>query len=197
MVKRIGLIWVGIAVAALYWPLEAALHAFVFDKGTFLENLLPVDPDELCMRSLISFAFIAFGFIAQRRVQDIHEFQERIQAKRMRLQQMIDSAYDAYVAIDTHGKVIGWNRSAEKMFGWTVGEALGKSLIEMVIPEGMRAAHQKGFQRYLESSVGPWLYKPVSTRAQHRDGSSIPIEMVVTPLIHDGAQEFFAFIRKQ
>ncbi len=197
MIERIGLIWIAVAVAVLFWPLEAAMHAFAFAKGSFLENLLPSDPDELWMRSLISITFIMFGVFGQRHINEHRTFQERIQTKRLRLQQMIDSAYDAYVAIDAQGKIIDWNRSSEKIFGWPVNEAMGRSLIDMLIPEEMRAAHRKGLQRYLESSVGPWLYKPVSTRALHRDGSSIPIELVVTPLKHGESQDFFAFIRKQ
>jgi len=183
--------------AVLFWPLEAGMHAFVFSQGTFLQNLIPAEADEWWMRSIISLAFILFGVFGQRYVDEQKDFQKRIQAKRNRLQQVIDSAYDAYVAIDQEGVVIGWNRSAEHMFGWSVGEAMGKSLTEMIIPERYQAAHQKGMKRYGETSVGPWLYKPVITEALHRDGHELSIEMVVAPLMHQGDQEFFAFIRKK
>ncbi len=197
MIERIGLKWAGIAIAVLFWPLEAALHAFVFGKGAFAGNLFPADADELWMRSLISAAFIAFGLIGQRRLADLREFQQRIQIKRSRLQQIIDSAYDAYVAIDGQGHIIGWNRSAEKMFGWPVGEVMGRPLTGILIPERYRKAHSKGIRRYMDTGIGPKLYRPVQMEALHRDGSEFGIEMVITPLKHDGSQEFFAFIRKR
>jgi len=197
LLDRIGLKWLGIIMAVLFWPVEAAMHAFVFAKGTFIGNLFPADADELWMRTIISIAFVGFGLLGHRYVAEHKDFQERIQAKRLRLQQMIDSAYDAYIAIDAHGLIIGWNRSAEKMFGWTVAEALGKPLAELLIPDVHRGSHIRGMKRYMETSVGPWLYKPVVTEARHRDGHELKVELVVTPLRHDGAQEFFAFIRKK
>ena len=197
MIERVGLRRIGIFFAVMYWPLEAGMHTFVFSNGTFLQNLLPTEADELWMRSLISLAFILFGIYGQRHVDELKSMQENIQLNRNRLQQVIDSAYDAYVAINKQGEVIGWNRSAEVMFGWPVGEALGKSLTGIIIPKRYHLPHQKGMKRYLDSSVGPWLYKPVVTEACHRDGHEFTIEMVVSPLVHNGDQEFFAFIRKQ
>jgi len=197
VIERVGLKRIGIFFAVMYWPLEAGMHAFVFSKGAFLENLLPAEANELWMRGLISLAFILFGIYGQRHVDEQKALHERIEINRNRLQQVIDSAYDAYVAINEHGEVIGWNRSAERMFGWPVGKALGKSLTALIIPEKYHVPHQKGMKRYLESSVGPWLYKPVVTEACHRDGREFTIEMVVSPLVHNGDQEFFAFIRKQ
>lgn len=197
MIERVGLKRIGIFFAVMYWPLEAGMHAFVFSKGTFLQNLLPTEPDELWMRCLISIAFILFGVYGQRHVDEQKALQQRIQINRNRLQQVIDSAYDAYVAINKQGEVIGWNRSAEVMFGWAVGEALGKTVTGLIIPERYHVSHEKGMKRYLASSVGPWLYKPVVTEARHRDGKEFTIEMVVSPLVHNGDQEFFAFIRKQ
>jgi len=197
MIERIGFRWMGVLLALSFWPLEAAMHTYVFSRGDFLGNLFPADADELWMRGLISAAFIVFGLLGEKRLHDIEAFQSRIQAKRMRLQQILDSAYDAYVAIDSHGQVIAWNRSAEKMFGWPVGEAMGQSLAELIIPEDMRSSHVRGMQRYLESSVGPWLYRPVRTQAVRRDGSMLDVELVITPLSYDGRLEFFAFMRER
>jgi len=50
-------------------------------------------------------------------------------------------------------------------------------------------------QTYLESSSGPWLYRTVTTQAQHKDGAEFNIEMAIIPLRSGVAQEFYAFIR--
>jgi PAS domain S-box-containing protein len=99
--------------------------------------------------------------------------------------------------MDDEGIITGWNRSAETLFGWQMNEVMGQPLAETIIPERQREAHYKGLEVYKESSVGPWLYKPVYTQAIHRDGSEFVIEMVVTPLQSGDVQEFFAFIRKK
>jgi len=197
MVERYGLTGLGVMVGLLFWAMEALLHAYVFNKGDFVSNLFSSDPDELWMRTLITLAFIAFGWMAQRSLREQHQLQDMLLLKRDRLSQIIDSTYDAYVSMDEQGMVIGWNRSAEKMFGWQRQDVLGKDLADLMIPEPMRAAHRQGMHRYCQSGVATMLYKPLRLRACHRSGDELDISMVITPLRSGEKQEFFAFIRRQ
>jgi len=196
MIQRYGLTVLGVVIGLLFWPLEAMMHDFVFDKGDFITNLFSHDPDELWMRTLISLAFVAFGWLAQRNMREQHLLQERLIQSRDHLGQIIDSTYDAYVAIDEQGGVVGWNRSAEKMFGWLRQDAMGQDVSRLIIPEPMRAAHRKGMQRYCESGISTMLYRPLHLRACHREGSEFEVNIVITPLRSGNRQEFFAFIRK-
>jgi len=165
MIQRYGLTALAVVVGLLFWPLEALMHAFVFDKGSFAANLFSSDPDELWMRTLITLSFIAFGWLAQRSLREQHRLQERLILKRDRLSQIIDLTYDAYIAIDDQGQVIGWNRSAEQMFGWRRQDVLGKELAQLIIPESERAAHQQGMQRYMQSGIATMLYRPLQQKA--------------------------------
>lgn len=197
MVQQIGFTRLGILVGILYWPGEAAVHAFVFNDAGFFDSLFISDPHEIWMRMLISVAFIGFGWVAQRNISEQRELQKRLRKKRDRLHQILDSTYDAYVGMDQTGKIVDWNRSAETMFGWRANEAIGRQLADTILPEHYREAHLKGMKRYAEMGIGSWLYKPVNTQAMHRDGTELDIEMVVTPIQADDEQEFFAFIRKR
>lgn len=195
--RQKGLIGWGIIVAILYWPVEAMIDAFLFGSRGFLDSLFGDDLHEVWMRSMISIAFIGFGWLAQRGVNQQQVFQQQLYAERDRLHRIIDSSYDAYVSMDDKGMITGWNRSAEELFGWHMNEVIGQALADIIIPERKREAHNKGLKCYNENSLGPWLYKPVYTQAIHRDGSEIVIEMVVTPLKSGDVQEFFAFIRNK
>ena len=195
MLQQIGLAHLGIAVGLLYWPAEAILHAYLFSNGSFLENLLDPDPNEIWMRLLISAAFIGFGFYAHQAVRSQQQLQSQIKKRGERLQQIIDCTYDAYICMNEMGIITGWNRSAEQLFGWPAHRIIGKP-IDTIIPKDMRDNHRKGMQQYLKSSIAPsWLYKPALTKALHRNGLELPVMMVITPIESDGAQEFFAFIR--
>ncbi len=44
----------------------------------------------------------------------------------------MESVPDAVVTVDRNGLVTGWNREAVKLFGWSVEEALGKPLDDLV-----------------------------------------------------------------
>jgi len=196
MLKRLSLAHLGIVIGLLYWPLEALIHDFIFGNGNFMDNLLSSDPDEIWMRALISAIFICFGIYAHRMVMQHQQLQDQLRKKSERLQQIIDSSYDAYVSIGQNGSITGWNHSAEALFGWSMHRILGKN-VEIIIPERMRADHHHGMRRYQKDGIGAWLYKPMRTQALHRDGFEFSIEMVLTPVKSDGNQEFFAFIREQ
>jgi len=195
--QRVSLIGLGVVVAILYWPVEAAVDSFLFSNRGFFNSLFINEAHEIWMRTIVSIVFIAFGWLAQRGLKQQHIFQKRLHEERDRLHKVIENTYDAYVSMNEEGKITGWNRSAETLFGWQMNEAMGQPLAEIIIPERQREAHDKGLKEYKENSVGPWLYKPVYTQAIHRDGSEFVIEMVVTPLQSGDVQEFFAFIRKK
>ncbi len=147
------------------------------------------------MRAVISVLFIGFGLVAQRMFDRVGAMEARLRRKRDRLSRILDAAYDAWVAMDEQGRITGWNRSAERMFGLPAREAMGRDLAGAIIPPDLRDAHRRGMRRYRESSVGPWLYKPVRTEAMRRDGGRFAVELVVTPLKGEDGMEYFAFIR--
>ena len=49
-----------------------------------------------------------------------------------RAHQIVETAHDAYVGIDSAGRIVTWNAQAEATFGWTREEILGKKLVEKV-----------------------------------------------------------------
>ncbi|MDQ6953814.1 MAG: two-component hybrid sensor and regulator, partial [Mariprofundaceae bacterium] len=85
MLQRIGFGGLGILVALLFWFIEALLHAFIFGEGSFFNNLLSHDPNELWMRALISIIMVSFGFYAQRTFVRQQKMQKEIRKKSVRL----------------------------------------------------------------------------------------------------------------
>src|SRR5260221_362554 len=56
---------------------------------------------------------------------------------------VLETANDAFLAMDTEGRVRDWNRCAERMFGWRRDEVIGRPLEDTLL----RAAHRDGFRR--------------------------------------------------
>ena len=92
---------------------------------------------------------------------------------------VIDTSHEAFVSIDTKGEIIYWNHEAEKTFGWSQKEALGKRMVDLIIPKEYREAHEKGFKHYTATGQGPILDKRIEVPAQHRDGHIFPIEITI------------------
>ena len=108
---------------------------------------------------------------------------------------IIDTALDAFIQMDEEGRVADWNSQAEKIFGWSHGEAVGKPLDALIIPENHRADHQAGLKHFLRSGEGPILGRRVEIDALRRDGKEIKVELSVTALRRRDGYVFNGFIR--
>lgn len=116
-------------------------------------------------------------------------------ASEARTREILESAADAFVAIDAAGMIIDWNIQAQAAFGWTRDEALGRELAATIIPERYRAAHRSGLQRFLASGEPRVLNKRLEFSALHRDGHEFPVELTIARRQTDGGYAFNAFLR--
>jgi PAS domain S-box-containing protein len=89
---------------------------------------------------------------------------------------ILDDVADALIYADRSGTIVRWNRACTALFGFAADEALGQSL-DLIIPEHLRAAHWKGFDAALASGTMKLAGRPTLTRALHKDGRRLYIEM--------------------
>jgi PAS domain S-box-containing protein len=111
------------------------------------------------------------------------------------ISKIIESALDAIIMMDQDGNIITWNDQAEKIFGWSERESIGKNLAELIIPGKYQEAHLAGLQKYLETGEGPVLNTRVEISAIRKFGEEFPVELSVTPIIHGDEVTFSGFIR--
>jgi PAS domain S-box-containing protein len=98
---------------------------------------------------------------------------------------ILDDVADALISADRSGTITRWNRAASTLFGFSAEQALGQSL-DLIIPEHLRAAHWKGFDAALESGALKLAGRPTLTRAQHKDGRKLYIEMTFALVKDEG-----------
>lgn len=89
---------------------------------------------------------------------------------------ILDQMADALIYADHEGKIRLWNRAAAALFGYEAAEALGNS-VDIIVPERLRAPHWRGFDAAMASGTLKLSGRPTLTRAQHKDGSRLYIEM--------------------
>ena len=83
---------------------------------------------------------------------------------------------DALISADRSGAITRWNRASTALFGYSTEEVLGQNL-DLIIPEHLRAAHWKGFDAAISSGTMKLGGRPTLTRAAHKDGRKLYIEM--------------------
>jgi len=108
---------------------------------------------------------------------------------------IIETALDGFIQMDQDGFVLDWNTQAEKIFGWTRAEVVGRLLADLIIPERHRRSHGVGVQRFLETGKGPVLNNRVEIEAQRRDGSLLTVELSVTAFQRRDDVVFNGFVR--
>ena len=89
---------------------------------------------------------------------------------------VLDDVADALIYSDRSGTIMRWNRASTALFGFTADDALGQNL-DLIIPEHLRAAHWKGFEAALASGTMKLAGRPTLTRALHKSGRKLYIEM--------------------
>ena len=89
---------------------------------------------------------------------------------------ILNDVADALIYSDRSGTITRWNRASAVLFGFPADEALGQNL-DLIIPEHLRAAHWKGFEAALASGTMKLAGKPTLTRALHKSGRKLYIEM--------------------
>lgn len=118
--------------------------------------------------------------------------EEALRKNEARTRLIIDTANDAFVEMDSAGLITAWNPAAEKVFGWTGAEAIGRLLRDTIIPERHRENHVLGLHRFLTTGEGQVLNRRFEITAVRRGGGvEFPIEITISP-IRLGDRFFFA-----
>lgn len=107
---------------------------------------------------------------------------------------IIETALDAFVQMDEAGIIIDWNSQAERIFGWSCEDALGRDLGELIVPEAHRARHRERLARLLrDANAASGSRFEIET--QRRNGAEMRVEFSVTAFHRSGTHVFNAFIR--
>ena len=121
--------------------------------------------------------------------------QETLRESEQLARGIIETALDAFVQMDESGNILNWNSQAERIFGWSRSEVVGKDLALLIIPEIYRDAHKSGLERYLGTGETHLLGSRLEIEALRRDGKEIKVELSITALRRRDGVVFNGFIR--
>ncbi len=113
----------------------------------------------------------ALGFVT-----DLGDRREKEEALH-RLAALVDSSVDAIVTLDLEGNVMGWNRAAERLYGYSEQEALGRSIRFVAPPD--RQVELDGILCRIRKGESTPIYE---TTRKHRDGHLLAVSVQVSPV---------------
>jgi PAS domain S-box-containing protein len=123
----------------------------------------------------------------EKRTVDLRTSEERIRL-------IVDTASDSIITTDESEIILVWNRQAEKTFGWTSAEAVGRTFAETLIAPQCRETHRLRLERFRVFGECGTLNQRLEITAVHRNGYEIPVELAISPIRLGKALVFSAFL---
>ena len=90
---------------------------------------------------------------------------------------VVESSNDAIITKLLDGTITGWNRAAERLFGFTAAEAIGKS-INIIVPPG----RQSDVRSIIERTSRGEPVEPFETSRVHKDGRTLDVSLSISPI---------------
>jgi PAS domain S-box-containing protein len=108
------------------------------------------------------------------------------------LRAYLDAALDCVIMADASGRIVEFNPAAERTFGYTRDEALGRTLADLIVPPSLRELHSKAFARFVETREKRLFGRRLELIGMRADGSEFPVELALScvesdPLLVCGA----------
>ncbi len=121
--------------------------------------------------------------------------EEALRESEARKGAILESALDCIITMDGDGRITEFNPAAEKTFGYTRAQVIGKALDETIIPPSLRERHLHSLARHLATGATSLLGKRVEITAMRADGSEFPVELAVIRIGRDGPAMFTGYLR--
>ncbi|MBI5186849.1 MAG: response regulator [Nitrospinae bacterium] len=105
----------------------------------------------------------------------LHESEERFRI-------IASTANDAIIMADENGKASYWNPAAERIFGFSAAEIIGRELSGFIIPDRFYDGHLKGFRQFKSTGAGPLIGATVELAGLRKNGEEFPLELSVASI---------------
>ena len=186
----LGGIGMGLAIASMHYTRMAAVRFIGSDS-------LPVPasvPDRTVLALAIAMLMLALGLVVGV-INGILRYRYllgKMQASENRLRAMVDTAVDGIITINAQGLIESFNHSAERLFGWSASEVIGRN-IRMLMPEPYSSGHDQYLQNYLSTGQAR-IGTGREVTALRRDGSHVPIRLAIGQMRIDHRPLFVGFV---
>ena len=117
-----------------------------------------------------------------------------IQESEERFRSIAESANDGIISTDGSGKILSWNKAAERIFGYAAEEILGKPFASL-LPAHYHGTHTLGLKRTVAGDGHDLVGKTWELQGLRKDSTEVPIELSLSTWKLDAKPYFTASVR--
>lgn len=123
--------------------------------------------------------------------------QERAQRQTgARMNTVINTSLDGVIVSDDRGRIVEFSPAAEDIFGHRAADVIGHELGKIIVPDHLRAGHDKGMERMRQGGEKRVVGKGrVQLEAKRADGSIFPVELAIQSAVTEDGEIYIAFLR--
>jgi PAS domain S-box-containing protein len=126
---------------------------------------------------------------------ELQQQRDELRASELRFRSVVESAADGIILADDAKNIVGWNKGAEGIFGYSEDEILGASL-EVLVPEQYRELHQSLFERFRVTGRSPIIGRTLEIQGLRKDGTTFPLEVSLACWRHGAGMMFTGIVRE-
>lgn len=126
--------------------------------------------------------------------EEAHAMSAGLRDSEHRIRALLDNVEEGIASISENGIVELFNPSAERMFGYSSAEVVGKN-ISMLMPEPYRSQYDGYLKKYLQTGQAHIIGKGREVMAMRRDGALFPMELRVSEFFLEGRRQFIGVMR--
>ncbi|MCK1516230.1 PAS domain S-box protein [Bradyrhizobium sp. 190] len=121
-------------------------------------------------------------------------FEDELRIRERHFRSILDTVPDAMIVIDEHGIMQFFSSAAERQFGYTEPEAIGKN-ISQLMPEPDRSRHDGYLARYLKTGERRIIGIGRIVTGMRKDGTTFPMHLTIGEMQSAGKPYFTGFVR--
>jgi diguanylate cyclase (GGDEF)-like protein/PAS domain S-box-containing protein len=109
--------------------------------------------------------------------------QAELETSAHQFQRVLANTSDAYIEIDDQDLILTWNDSAERIFGWSEQEAVGKRFGGLCVPDALRTRHELWLRRLRATGISTRMKQRIEISGLRRNGETFPLELTFSTSI--------------
>ncbi|MBI2891625.1 MAG: PAS domain S-box protein [Nitrospirae bacterium] len=118
----------------------------------------------------------------------------RLRESEAHMRAIVETAVDGIVTIDEKGVIQSFNPAAERIFGYTAAEAVGRN-VSRLMPEPDRSGHDAHLGRYLRTGEAKIIGIGREVVGRRKDGESFPVDLAISEVRMAGRRMFVGILR--